>query len=133
MDILSDTAVNNGNGKKYKVLLDKGTFDAISLMENFGSSMRERYLKTTDNLLEDDGFFLIVTCNWTTDEIVQHMASRTELISHSLDCFQIIFMVMYTCVYFSDYTSPSVLPTPSFQFGGKEGNKVSIVVFQKNK
>ena len=100
MDILSDTAVNNGNGKKYKVLLDKGTFDAISLMENFGSSMRERYLKTTDNLLEDDGFFLIVTCNWTTDEIVQHMASRTELISHSRLFSNNIYGNVYLCIFF---------------------------------
>lgn len=70
---------------KYDLLLDKGTFDAISLMEDFGSAVRERYLKATQNLLKKDGLFLIASCNWTIDEIGQHMATCTELIfEHSI-------------------------------------------------
>jgi hypothetical protein len=80
MDVLSDEVAEPSDRKRYDLLLDKGTFDAISLMEDFGSEIRERYLKTTCNLLKEDGLFLITTCNWTCEEIVQHMATCTELI-----------------------------------------------------
>lgn len=58
------------------MLLDKGTYDAISLMEGFGPDVRERYLTATANLLKNDGLFVIATCNWTAEEITQHMATR---------------------------------------------------------
>ena len=79
MDILNDVETNDDD-MKYDLLLDKGTFDAISLMEGFGTTVRDRYLKSTWNLLKKDGLFLITTCNWTSDEIVQHMATCKELI-----------------------------------------------------
>ncbi|KAI9554183.1 hypothetical protein GHT06_019455 [Daphnia sinensis] len=106
MDVLSEGAVGSEDHGKYNLLLDKGTFDAISLMEDFGSAVRERYLKATSSLLKEDGLFLMATCNWTIDEIVQHMAAY--------------------------YSRTEVIPTPSMQFGGQQGNKVSVVVFRKN-
>ena len=42
-------------------------------------------------------------------------------------------MLMHYLHFVSDYSSTEVLPTPSLQFGGKQGNKVSVVVFKKNK
>lgn len=81
LDVLGDVTTNNEVNMKCDLLLDKGTFDAISLMEDFGSEVRERYLKACHNLLKKDGLFLIATCNWTIDEIEQHMATCTELIS----------------------------------------------------
>ena len=62
---------------KYDLLLDKGTFDAISLMEDFGPTHLERYLSATSEFLTDDGIFIIATCNWTQEEIIQHMAKCT--------------------------------------------------------
>ncbi|XP_046452325.1 EEF1A lysine methyltransferase 2-like isoform X2 [Daphnia pulex] len=105
MDVLSDDLADPQDHMKYDLLLDKGTFDAISLMEDFGSAIRERYLKTTCSLLKENGLFLITTCNWTSEEIVHHMATH--------------------------YSRTEVLPTPSLQFGGTQGNKVSVVVFRK--
>jgi len=104
LDLLSDAADNIGH-QKYNLLLDKGTYDAISLMEDFGPTLRQRYLSTTSEMLEEDGLFLIATCNWTREEIIKHMEN----------CF----------------TPMEVIPTPSMQFGGQQGNTVSIVVFKK--
>jgi len=59
--------------KQYDLVIDKGTFDAITLMEDFGPLVRERYINATRQLLKDDGLFLIATCNWTQEEIIQHM------------------------------------------------------------
>ena len=133
MDVLSDEVAEPPDHMKYDLLLDKGTFDAISLMEDFGSEIRERYLKTTCSLLKEDGLFLITTCNWTGEEIVKHMATCTELI---LNCrlfpTDLCEFINYFGFYFSDYSRTEVLPTPSMQFGGKQGNKVSVVVFRKN-
>ncbi|XP_057375140.1 EEF1A lysine methyltransferase 2-like [Daphnia carinata] len=106
IDVLSEGAVDSEDHGKYNLLLDKGTFDAISLMEDFGSAVCERYLKATSSMLKEDGLFLMATCNWTIDEIVQHMATY--------------------------YSRTEVIPTPSMQFGGQQGNKVSVVVFRKN-
>ena len=80
MDVLNEDAIGTQDSEKFDLLLDKGTFDAISLMEDFGSAVRGRYLNATSNLLKEDGLFLIATCNWTSEEIMQHMATRIEFI-----------------------------------------------------
>lgn len=132
MDVLSDDLADPHDHMKYDLLLDKGTFDAISLMEDFGSAIRERYLKTTCSLLKENGLFLITTCNWTSEEIVHHMATRTELILYfRLFPSNLCWCITYCFLNFSDYSRTEVLPTPSLQFGGKQGNKVSVVVFRK--
>lgn len=72
VDVLSDTE-RFDEMKQYDLVIDKGTFDAITLMEDFSHLIRERYLSATIQLLKDDGLFVIATCNWTQDEIIQHM------------------------------------------------------------
>jgi hypothetical protein len=81
MDVLRDISLKTDDekAKKYDLLLDKGTFDAVSLMEGFGPEVRNRYLDATADLLKSDGVFLIATCNWTDEEITQQMLSRTPL------------------------------------------------------
>lgn len=77
LDILAREDEDPGeNRARYGVLLDKGTYDAISLMEGFGPSIRELYLKSTCDLLADGGTLVVVTCNWTSEEITKHMETR---------------------------------------------------------
>jgi len=104
LDILHPVE-SSGDNNYYDLLLDKGTYDAISLMEDFGPTIRQRYLSTISDMLTPDGLFLIATCNWTREEIIQHVDKY--------------------------YTPLEVIPTPSMQFGGKQGNTVSVVVFKK--
>ncbi|CAL8126318.1 unnamed protein product [Orchesella dallaii] len=91
---------------KYDVCLDKGTFDAISLCPDLPQSeARSKYFTNVVNLMTDESIFILTSCNWTTP----------ELISMSADYLKV----------------HEIIPTPQFMFGGKCGNVVSIVVFNK--
>jgi len=91
---------------KYDVCLDKGTFDAISLCPDVPQAEARRlYFENVIKLMKDDGRFIITSCNWTTKEIV----------TFSEDWFSF----------------KAEVPTASFNFGGKSGSLVSIVVLIK--
>ncbi|XP_053688214.1 EEF1A lysine methyltransferase 2 [Sabethes cyaneus] len=102
-DLLSRTDVESLG--HFKVVHDKGTYDAISLNPEDSKSMREIYMHSVYRLLTDDGFFVLTSCNWTQQELVKSFEK-----------------------YFQLY---QVIPTPSFQFGGSVGNVVTSVVFCK--
>lgn len=76
LDLLAEPAP--ASARRYDVVTDKGTFDAVALARDFGPAARDRYAATVAHLLRDDGVFLVCTCNWTREEIAQHMQSRTS-------------------------------------------------------
>ena len=96
MDVLSDTE-RFDEMKQYDLVIDKGTFDAITLMEDFGPLVRERYINATRQLLKDDGLFLIATCNWTQEEIIQHMeTSKNYILNYFNSLFVLILFILFT-------------------------------------
>merc|ERR1712032_1785864 len=105
-DILEELSTSQCTAlkKTYDVVVDKGTFDAISLGERAFED-KKRYIRNMGGLLKPGGLLLITSCNWTEDEL------RAQ--------FSEVFLQKY------------VLPTPSFTFGGVRGNTVTAVVFQK--
>ena len=59
-------------GSQVSVLLDKGTFDAISLSsekDSRGRRISEQYRSRIKPFLEEGGLFLITSCNWTEEEL----------------------------------------------------------------
>ncbi|XP_070192248.1 EEF1A lysine methyltransferase 2-like isoform X2 [Littorina saxatilis] len=88
---------------KYRVCVDKGTYDAISLTPGGAKEEREAYRRNVRSLLQPDGLFLITSCNWTKQEL--------------MDFFQ------------PDFKLASEIRTPSFQFGGKVGRSVTSLIF----
>lgn len=90
---------------KFKICHDKGTYDAVSLMEN-AKEKRIAYTKNVSNLMEADGLFIITSCNFTEDELLEGFAGT--FIKHAL------------------------IPTQVFRFGGKTGSVVTSIVL-KNK
>ncbi|CAG9765259.1 unnamed protein product [Ceutorhynchus assimilis] len=98
--------VLEGLPNKYDVIHDKGTYDAVCLSEN-KLEARAKYLMSIEKALNDNGYFIVTTCNWTTDEISDHCKNYFELFK--------------------------TIPTPQFKFGGKIGHVVSICVFKKKK
>lgn len=92
---------------KYKVCHDKGTYDAISLMRDNPKEKRNKYLKNVAKITDNDGFFIITSCNWTDSELIDSFAEYFDLLT--------------------------VIPTPQFKFGGKIGSVVSCMVFTKKK
>lgn len=105
-DILEDLSKTSNPvlKKSYKVVVDKGTFDAISLSEK-AKEEKQVYIKNVAALLSDSGLLVLTSCNWTECEIVQQ--------------FQELFEVH------------QVIPTPTFSFGGKTGNLVTSIVLKK--
>ncbi|XP_014649546.1 PREDICTED: protein-lysine N-methyltransferase METTL10 isoform X2 [Ceratotherium simum simum] len=83
----------------------KGTFDAISLNPDNAIEKRKQYVKSLSRVLKVKGFFLITSCNWTKEELLNEFSEGFELFEE--------------------------LPTPKFSFGGRSGNSVAALVFQK--
>lgn len=106
---------------KYKIAMDKGTFDAISLTPSDKETAIAKYSQNVAQMLEKKGDYLFITrweevfgslkvwfrfsCNWTTDELKKHFAKQFELVTE--------------------------LKVPKFKFGGKEGSSTVSVLFSK--
>lgn len=101
----------------FDLVLDKGTFDAISLSSEQVRDPDGTYKRLcevcppkTAALVKPGGFFLITTCNWTEDEIVEWF-TQEDLSG----VFEVFDRIKYK----------------SFQFGGQQGQGVATVCFRK--
>ncbi|PLB45692.1 hypothetical protein P170DRAFT_457981 [Aspergillus steynii IBT 23096] len=148
-DILSSTDALSGAGEErgldwfpyqkggFDIVLDKGTFDAVSLSEETvedrsaaeaensnskttGSGTKtiqrrvcERYPDIARRLVRKGGFLVVTSCNWTEEELIQWF-TRSESEGEG-DRLQVWGRVEY----------------PRFRFGGKEGQGVCTVCFQR--
>lgn len=94
----------------FDVVLDKGTFDAISLNANAvtddGLSGWRIYGDCVAKLVRPGGFFLITSCNWTEGELRRWIENQ-DLVYHD--------RIKY----------------PSFSFGGVQGQSVSTLCFRR--
>uniref|UniRef100_A0A8C6D851 EEF1A lysine methyltransferase 2 n=1 Tax=Moschus moschiferus TaxID=68415 RepID=A0A8C6D851_MOSMO len=89
----------------FHICIDKGTFDDISLNPDSAVEKRKQYVKSLSRVLKVKGFFLITSCNLTKEELLDEFSEGFELFEE--------------------------LPTPKFSFGGRSGNSVAALVFQK--
>jgi SAM-dependent methyltransferase len=99
---------NNEHG--WDVVLDKGTFDAISLSDEKDMSGRricEGYKERVVPLIREGGIMLLTSCNWTQDELMAWFEGG-EL--------EYVDAVKYK----------------SFSFGGRKGQTISSVCFRKH-
>jgi len=110
-DILADIssvreAVDCGNNSGFDLVLDKGTFDAISLCPEDAMSKRAKYIENVAQLIKQPAGRLVITsCNFTQNELNKHFQDKFELVEF--------------------------IPTPTFSFGGATGNMVTSGVFKK--
>lgn len=98
----ADSAPNGYDLAKFDICLDKGTYDAISLCSGNPGEKRKKYIENLNKLLVKGGVFIIVSCNWTSEELKNH---------------------------FSDYQFLEEIKARTFSFGGKTGQTVSTCVF----
>ncbi|KAJ1656055.1 Protein-lysine N-methyltransferase efm4 [Dispira simplex] len=59
---------------QWDLVLDKGTFDAISLSAGSSETTQDpkrQYVEAICELLRDNGVLLITSCNWTQEELVK--------------------------------------------------------------
>jgi len=93
----------------FEVVLDKGTFDAISLNEEVdghGRRMCESYRGRVEGLVKGGGYLLVTSCNWTEGEL------RRWFEGGELEFY-------------------GRIKYPSFAFGGKTGQSISSVCFRR--
>ncbi|KAM3077313.1 Protein-lysine N-methyltransferase efm4 [Clarireedia jacksonii] len=110
------------NGKQehgWDVVVDKGTFDAISLSEERdeqGRRICEGYRERVLKLVRRDGLLLITSCNWTEEELVGwFVPGAAEREGHDGGRFEVLRKIEYR----------------SFSFGGRKGQTVCSVCFRK--
>ena len=104
LDILDTGLVSAEFSGRFKIVIDKGTFDAVSLSESSVRD-RERYVESVAAMLQTEGIFLITSCNWTEAELVNHFSAAFSLLE--------------------------TVPTPTFTFGGKTGSSTTFCIFNK--
>ncbi|KAE8384704.1 methyltransferase domain-containing protein [Aspergillus alliaceus] len=108
----------------FDIVLDKGTFDAVSLSEEVveegdasvaGKKVQrrvcERYPGIARGLVRKGGFLVVTSCNWTEEELVMWFTREKD----EWDRLEVWGRVEY----------------PRFRFGGKEGQGVCTVCFQR--
>ncbi|MCJ1478332.1 hypothetical protein MMC13_007010 [Lambiella insularis] len=94
----------------FDVVLDKGTFDAVSLGEEVDGRRRrvcEGYAGRVEGLVRVRGVVLVTSCNWTEEELVQWFGSGGGM--------EVCGRIEY----------------PTFRFGGRTGQSVSSVCFRR--
>ncbi|KAI4470621.1 protein-lysine n-methyltransferase mettl10 [Holotrichia oblita] len=88
----------------FDVILDKGSYDAISLSFN-AKENRNKYIENVHKILKATGILIITSCNWTQEELIEQFKTHFDL----KEC----------------------IPTPEYKFGGKVGNIVTSIVFKQ--
>ncbi|CEL02795.1 hypothetical protein ASPCAL03958 [Aspergillus calidoustus] len=100
----------------FDIVLDKGTFDAVSLMVE--KSECERYPGIAADLVRKGGFIVVTSCNWTEEELVRWFTAPTA--TGAGDSEKAAKLVVWGRVQY-----------PRFRFGGQEGQGVCTVCFQR--
>lgn len=109
----NNSSVSDG----FDLVLDKGTFDAISLSSDTididGEVVRvhEAFPRIAVSLIKPQGFILITSCNWTEEEVVRWFTTGKG-VAGELDVFE---KISY----------------PVFEFGGHKGQGVASVCFRR--
>ena len=57
--------------RRYDVVLDKGTYDAICMNPDDTENQRRKYRRAVSRLVYSGGLFIITSCNWTQAELLQ--------------------------------------------------------------
>lgn len=104
-----------GESQGWDVVLDKGTFDAISLSSEVdaqGRRLFESYYERVLPLVKPGtGLFILTSCNWTEEELRSWFVTTSE---HG-DGFEVASRVEYK----------------SFSFGGVKGQTISTLCFSR--
>lgn len=106
IDLLNAQDINDKFGdKKFDIVHDKGTYDAISLHPENPAEKRSIYIQSLYDLTSDGGLLILSSCNWTESELCTSLSGKFELYKR--------------------------IPTPTFKFGGSVGSVVTQIVLKK--
>jgi hypothetical protein len=113
-DVLSEIPIDRQSAGRFKVALDKGTFDAISLSSDTDEDCRRKtevYRSHIKSFMALGGIFVITSCNWTEEEL------RSWLEEETSEDGRLVFR--------------DRIPYQPFRFGGRVGQTVVTICFEK--
>ncbi|KAH0466880.1 hypothetical protein IEQ34_004118 [Dendrobium chrysotoxum] len=123
INFLVDDVLETKLDKKYQLVMDKGTLDAIGLHPD-GPVKRLMYWDSVAKLVAPSGILVITSCNKTKDELLQEMESFNEKRLGSHD--QVLGEASRGSLFkYIDH----IRTYPSIMFAGVEGTRVSTVAF----
>ncbi|KAK0674290.1 S-adenosyl-L-methionine-dependent methyltransferase [Cercophora samala] len=105
------------SGGGWDLVLDKGTFDAVSLSsetDSLGRRINEGYGERVLQLLKVGGIFLVTSCNWTEAELQGWFETSTAPNDEK-----------------TKLRMAGRIDYPSFSFGGVKGQTISTLCFEK--
>ena len=108
---ISQTQPRHDWFEAFDIVLDKGTFDAISLSADIdyeGKRVCEGYRERVECVVKQGGYVVVTSCNWTERELKSWFAGEQSGL-------EAVGRVEY----------------PVFKFGGQTGQSVSTVCFKK--
>lgn len=97
------------HGGAFDVVLDKGTFDAVSLsadVDRQGNRVCEGYRAQVEGMVKRGGVLLVTSCNWTEGELKEWFGGGEFLYEGEVEY-------------------------PRFRFGGGMGQSISSVCFRR--
>ncbi|CAO2165980.1 unnamed protein product [Urochloa humidicola] len=125
INFLVDDILETKLDRKFKIITDKGTLDAIGLHPD-GRAKRIMYWESVSNLVEPGGIVVITSCNHTKDELLQEVDEfgKRKFGKENMDegagpVSQIFRYIDHVRTY------------PTIMFGGVEGSQVCTVGFQR--
>ncbi|KAK0646216.1 S-adenosyl-L-methionine-dependent methyltransferase [Cercophora newfieldiana] len=116
-DVLAGDFAVVGEIGAWDLILDKGTFDAVSLSgekDGRGRRICEGYGERVVQLLRTGGLFLVTSCNWTETEL-RAWFEGTNADAPGQGRLKQVGRIEY----------------PSFSFGGVKGQTISTLCFEK--
>lgn len=96
-------------GGAFDVVLDKGTFDAVSLsaeVDGQGKRACEGYRARVEGMVKRGGILLVTSCNWTEEELKEWFGGGELLYEGQVEY-------------------------PRFRFGGGTGQSISSLCFRR--
>ncbi|XP_062218038.1 uncharacterized protein LOC133918262 [Phragmites australis] len=125
INFLVDDILETKLDRKFKIITDKGTLDAIGLHPD-GRAKRIMYWESVSNLVESGGIVIVTSCNHTKDELLQEVEdfSKRKFGKENTDkgagnVSQVFRYIDHVRTY------------PTIMFGGVEGSQVCTVAFQR--
>lgn len=111
-----DAVLSGAQADGWDVVLDKGTFDAISLSEEKdgeGRRICEGYKQRVMMLVRKGGLLLVTSCNWTEEELEGWFGAGSASVDGG------------------EFVRVGTVKYPSFSFGGVKGQTISTLCFQR--
>lgn len=112
----------------FDLVLDKGTFDAISLssatvhdpVSNLDRRVCELYPAKVARMVKPGGFLLVTSCNWTEEEVVRWFTGSESDAGSGDERARRVRLEVYNRIRY-----------PIFEFGGQKGQGVASVCFRR--